>query len=304
MDYRKPNFFIIGAPKCGTTAMSEYLRAHPNVFFSDPKEPHFFNEDFANRYTQSLNDYRDIFSTASPKHSAIGEGSIFYLVSSVAVRRILEFNPGARFIVMLRNPIDAVHAWHSQALYNFGEEVLDFRQAWNLQDQRSQGIKVPPDCREVKTLMYGPLFKYGEQLERLYRLVPKENIHVIVFEDFTNNTSMVYEKLLQFLNVAPIRMTSFNRVNANTKYRSWQLEFLLRHGSRLKHALGVKTPFGIRGRLAGWNTAVEPRDALAADVVESLADYFRDDVERLSEVLGFDLTGWIHPAQMECDGLT
>lgn len=74
---RKPTFFIIGAPKCGTTALSEYLREHPNVFVSIPKEPHYFAEDFVRyRRVETLKDYMDIFRSASDKHFTVGEVSV------------------------------------------------------------------------------------------------------------------------------------------------------------------------------------------------------------------------------------
>lgn len=74
---KNPNFFIIGAPKCGTTALSEYLREHPQVFFSDPKELSFFNEDFTNRRTTSLEDYPYHFEEAKESHKAVGKVQYF-----------------------------------------------------------------------------------------------------------------------------------------------------------------------------------------------------------------------------------
>ena len=73
---RKPNFFIVGAPKCGTTALSEYLREHPQVFMSRPKEPHHFATDMPRyRFTKNEADYLDLFSGADDSHTAIGEAS-------------------------------------------------------------------------------------------------------------------------------------------------------------------------------------------------------------------------------------
>ena len=104
-----PNFFIIGAPKCGTTALSEYLRTHPDVFFSEPKEPNYFNSDVVSKklyYYTSLEDYLEKCFSGAEGYKAVGEGSVRYLSSAVAVDNILKLYPNAKFIIMLRNPVD------------------------------------------------------------------------------------------------------------------------------------------------------------------------------------------------------
>ena len=112
---KKPNFFIIGAPKCGTTSLANWLAEHPRVFFSDTKEPHFFCTD---GYTgvKTLKQYEKLFEDAKPHHLAVGEGSTHYLFSKVAVPNILVYNPDARFIVCLRNPVDMAPSLHSERL--------------------------------------------------------------------------------------------------------------------------------------------------------------------------------------------
>ena len=125
----KPNFFILGASKCGTTSMARYLAEHPDIFVSDPKEPHFFNTDFANRHTRYIKTYESYFRSASEYHMAVGEASVFYLFSHKAVSNILVYQPKARFVVMLRNPIYMVYSWHSEALQSFGETEADFERS-------------------------------------------------------------------------------------------------------------------------------------------------------------------------------
>ena len=129
-----PNFFIIGAPKSGTTALSQYLKEHPNIFFSRVKEPHFFDLDTSKRLKADLPTYLSLFSEAEPdRHKAVGEGSTGYLFSKVAVSEILKFNPNSKFIVMLRNPVELVQAWHSEMYYEGVENISDFEGAWRLE---------------------------------------------------------------------------------------------------------------------------------------------------------------------------
>ncbi len=120
---RVPNFFIVGAPKCGTTALSEYLRHHPNVFFSSQKELNFLNDDLPQEditglhRVSSLSDYLKYFAEANENHRAVGEGTPHYLRSRTAIQNILDLNPEARLIAMVRNPVDLVDAFHATRLY-------------------------------------------------------------------------------------------------------------------------------------------------------------------------------------------
>lgn len=148
---KKPNFFIIGAPKCGTTAMARYLGEHPDVFFSSPKEIHYFNTDFLNKrkkITEKV--YLEKFFKGSENFKAVGEGSVWYLYSEEAVPNILKFNPKARFIVMVRNPISMFHSRFHQSLINSWENVKTPMEAWNLQWERKKSKSIPPFCRDKK----------------------------------------------------------------------------------------------------------------------------------------------------------
>ena len=100
---RKPDFFIVGAPKCGTTALYEYLRPHPNVFMSTVKEPHFFAKDLGSYpHIKTDEEYAALFAGANEQHLRVGEASVYYLRSAVAIPNIREFNPDARLIAMFR----------------------------------------------------------------------------------------------------------------------------------------------------------------------------------------------------------
>src|SRR6056297_3072691 len=134
---KKPNFFIIGAPKCGTTSMARYLGEHPDIFFSDPKEPNFFNTDFSDEYRKVTNikDYLKLFRGAD-KYKRVGEGSVMYLFSKEAISNILEFNPKAKFIVMTRNEVEMFRSLHLQLLSSLEENEKDPEKAWRLQKER------------------------------------------------------------------------------------------------------------------------------------------------------------------------
>lgn len=181
-EVRKPNFFILGAPKCGTTSLAAWLAKHPSVFLSPIEEPHFFNTDDRQGLT-TLAAYEELFRDARDYHSAVGEASVWYLSSSEAVRNILQYQPDARFIVMLRNPVEMVPALHTEMLLSGHKSVRDFRAAWDLQEERRQGRKLPIFGWARRRLLYGEICALGAQLERLLSVAPAGRVLPVVLVD-------------------------------------------------------------------------------------------------------------------------
>ena len=126
---RKPDFFIVGAPKCGTTAMYQWLDAHPEVFVP-VKEIHYFGADLDHRRPEvSAERYNGLFEPASTAHKAVGDVGVWYLMSETAAQEIHAYNPDARIIIMLRRPAQMLYSLHSQLLYSGEEDIADFGEA-------------------------------------------------------------------------------------------------------------------------------------------------------------------------------
>src|SRR5215204_2818898 len=122
----RPDFFIVGAFKSGTTALYEYLRSHPQVFMPFLKEPHFFGDDLTRHYGRmSLSEYLALFRDAQPGQR-VGEASTWYLYSTTVPGQIAEFSPQAQIIILLRNPVDVMYAQHSQLRFRADEDQADF----------------------------------------------------------------------------------------------------------------------------------------------------------------------------------
>ncbi|MEQ8834210.1 MAG: sulfotransferase [Miltoncostaeaceae bacterium] len=299
---RRPNFFILGAPKCGTTALSEYLRRHPQVFMSSPKEPHYFCDDFDYYYApgrRSLDHYLHLYDGAGPEHLAVGEASVWYLYSQTAAANIAAFDPGARAIVMLRNPVEMVPSLHSQLLYTVDEDERDPARAWALQEARARGDRLPAGVRVPAFLQYGPAASYAAQIERVMAVFPPERLLVILFDDFRADTAGTYRRTLEFLGVPDDGRTDFPRINPNTVHRAPAVARLTQRPPRIalaaaralkrltrRERLGVLQRVRTRNRVEAERTAVDP------EFRASLARYFHDDVLRLSALLGRDLTDW------------
>lgn len=290
----KPNFFIIGAPKCGTTSLAVWLAAHPNVFVSPVKEPHHFNIDFGNNYVRSSHQYERLFSAANRNHVAVGEGSVWYLYSEKAVPRILEYNPYAQFIVLLRNPVDMACSLHEQQVFAGNESETSFERAWTIQKERFTGLAIPRLCPDRRLLLYGSACQLGQQLERLYENVSKKKVLTLVLDDIQENPRREYLRVLRFLGVPDDGRKDF-RVENSAKVR----HSLLAHKA-IKLMNGVRRGFrmprlgtGVMGRLDRLNRRSRSRDPLTPEMRLHLLAYFEKDVETLGQLLGRDLSGWL-----------
>lgn len=303
---RRPDFFILGAPKCGTTALSEYLRQHPQVFMSTPKEPHYFGTDFDYYYApgeRSEEHYLRLFAGAGDRHLAVGEASVWYLYSATAAAEIAAFQPDARVIVMLRNPVELVPSLHSQLVYTVDEDVRDPAAAWALQDARRRGERLPPGVRVPAFLQYGAAASLGAQLRRVYESFPRDRVQVIVFDDLRADPGAVYRRTLAFLGVPDDGRTEFPRVNPNTVHRAPGVARLTQRPPKaalaaaraVKRVTGIKE-LGILQRVRRRNRVEAERAPLDPAFAAELAEYFRDDVALLSDLVGRDLSHWTAPA--------
>ncbi len=295
-DTLHPNFFIIGAPKSGTTALSEYLRQHPNVFFSDPKEPEYYARDFGGRVIEKEKDYECLFEGADrARHLAIGEGSVIYVFSEVAVSNILNDHPEAKFILMLRNPVDLVISLHAQHLMEGNENIPGFLDAWNAETERRQGRRIPLGCRDVKWLYYSDWGRLGTQLQRVCRTVPEPKLKVILFDDFVRDTRSVYRDVLDFLGVPDDGRSTFPKVNERRAPKRLWLQSVIGTGMRfwlpLRTRLTGGKGFGAAALLTGLNTAPAPK-SLLPQARRMLADYYRDETLLLEDLLHRDLSAW------------
>lgn len=293
---RKPDFFIPGAPKCGTTALAQWLAGHPGVYFSPRKEPHFFNRD-GMPATRTLAEYQALFRAAGDQHRAVGEGSTHYLYSRVAVPGILEYSPAARFIVCLRNPLDMAPALHNECLSQGWETVRSFETAWRLQPRRRAGQDIPGTVTgDPERLLYGPYCRLGEQLERLYGWVDRERVLTIVLDDLRADPAGQYRRVLDFLGLPDDGRRDFPVVNAASQTRSLALARFVRRMAMVRDALGLRGDWGIAQAVRRLNTRPPGSTVLSPALRDELRDYFRDDVQRLGELLHRDLSAWLGEA--------
>ena len=294
----KPGLFIIGGPKTGTTALCTYLAAHPEVCFSEPKEPKYFHKDFApaHRFAMSEEEYLRCFDVDPSRHRLLAEGTVWYLSSRCAVQSILRFNPAARFVVMIRNPVRLAHSLHSQLLYGGDEEVRDFEAAWRLQKDRREGRELPRGSRDRKALLYGDVAKCGAQIERLFSEAPREQVLVINHDAFSSDPDTEYRRVLEFADLSPDHRSDFDRVNENKHLRQNPLTKVAMILRRLKLKLGLKRSFGIWRAMQPMVAQTGQREPLSPAFEQELYDFFLEDVELTERLLGADLSAWKQPS--------
>ncbi len=301
MKEKKPNLFIIGAPKCGTTALSIYLSDHPNIFMSNPKEPHFFAADMPGfRTVSSMTDYLKIFDSADDKQKIIAEASVLYLYSNEAIKNIFDFNKDAKIIVMLRNPIEMVYSWHSQLLNTADEEIKSFSAAWDMEKERRKGKNIPSTCKSEKTLYYSEIAKYGEQIESLFTVFPKEQVQIIIFDDFKKSTRKVYLEVLSFLCLPSDERIDFPKINENTVIKNLAINRLLKRQPKkvqyLKNKIKKilkKEDLGIWRLITRLNTVNSKRKALDNKMKSILIKNYKNDILKLSLMADKNLDHWL-----------
>ncbi len=301
-----PDFFIVGAPKCGTTAMDDYLRQHPEVFIPDIKELHFFGRDLPfGRPRMKRERYLSLFAPASTQ-KRIGESSVWYLYSKEAAKEIREFSPSARIIVMLRDPVDAMHSMHSQRIYNGTENLLDFAEALAAEEDRKRGRRLPKNVTKdnLMGLYYRDAVRYTDQVRRYFEVFGRERVHVILFDDLRADTARVYRETCRFLEVDPGFRPRIEIVNANKRVRSEQLRNLVRFAPASLRALAKplvpssRLRQKVKADLKRWNTKYVARAEMDPALRKQLGTEFRSEVQRLGDLLGRDLSHWSRAPRM------
>jgi hypothetical protein len=296
---RRPDFFIVGAPKSGTTAMYEYLRAHPQLFLPARKELRFFGTDLEirDRHRMTLDEYLAHFAGARDARR-VGTAYVWYLFSRGAAREIAEFSPDATIIVMLRNPVEMLPALHAEHLANGNEDIPDFVEALDAEPDRRAGRRIPPHAHLPQGLLYSEVPRYSEQLDRYFQAFGRDRVRIVLFDEFQADTAGTYRALLTSLGVdASFAPDSFEVINPRRRVRSERLRhFLARPPAVPRRLIGRFVPACIRRplyeRARRMNVRTVARAPLSPEAAQRLRSLFAPEVERLSTLLGVDLRHW------------
>jgi hypothetical protein len=294
----RPDFFIVGAPKAGTTAMTEYLQQHPQVFMLVEKELHFFGSDLAYRRPRpTLDEYLDHFSAARGA-LRIGEASVGYLYSERAPAEILAFNPRADALIMLRNPLEMVPSLHAQQRFMGQEDIADLGAALDAEPERVAGRRIPPGCDSPWALRYIDCARYARHVERYLDAFGREHVHVMLFDDFVTDTAASYAGVLAFLGVEDSFRPDFAVVNERKSARLRALQRLIRTPPApvrrlLRATLSEPARVRLRRALYRLNSRADGRAELDPRMRDRIRDAVSEDVARLSLLIDRDLSHWL-----------
>jgi hypothetical protein len=302
---RVPDFFIVGHPKSGTTALYEMLQAHPQIYMP-VKEPWFFSRELiageppqTPTRPQTLADYRALFAEADADQ-LVGEATPSYLRSQLAAGRIAELRPDARIIAILREPAEFLRSFHLQSVQSHIETERDLRTALGLEEARREGRELPPDSPRPEALQYAGHVRYVEQLGRYHEVFPREQVLVMIYDDFRADNAASVRSVLRFLGLEDTVAIEAREANPSVQVRRAGLERLLRSlslgdgpGPRaLRTTIKTLTPRALRAKaLEGAQRQLVYSDPSPPDpaLMEELRLRFKGEVEALSEYLGRDL---------------
>ena len=294
---KRPDFFIVGAFKAGTTALYEYLRAHPDIFMSVPKEPMYFGADLTPRYRRMTHDeYLALFKDARPDQHA-GEASPWYLYSSSAATEIRAFDAGAKAIIMLRNPVDVMYSQHSQLVFNQREDLADFGAALAAEPERIAGRRIPADAIRPEALFYRKSVRFPEQVRRYLDVFGRAGVHFVVFDDLVADAPGVYRSTLEFLGVDSSHPLDASIYNPSKQARSGRVQrALFAPPPALRGLYGrlrqIPLLHRVRDRLVDANSKAAKRQEMDAALRAALTAEFAPQVAELGEIIGRDLSAW------------
>lgn len=278
---KNPNFFIVGAPKCGTTTLFSWLSEHPNVFMSRVKEPNHFNKDFNFPKYRDKNDYLKLFKDANYQHVCIGEASPYYLFSNCALDNILEENKSSKFIVCLRNPVEMMPSLFLQNKSTEIEKNINVEDGWDSRLHTLSDDLLP-------NLMYEKVCRIGTQLEAVYEKISKEKVHIVFLDDLKEKPDEVWRDLQSFLNLEPREKEIFKPKNIAKVPRSVFL-------NRVLEFIGEKTMqfsgYGILTKIKNLNFK-EKKYEINNDFKLKLYKIFKDEISKIEHITNRNLDSW------------
>ena len=308
---RVPDFFIVGHPKCGTTALYEMLRRHPQVFMPDMKEPWFFATELLRDapsvstgiptgIPETLDEYLSLFAGAKPEQLT-GEASALYLWSRVAARGIAELQPAARIIAVFREPASFLRSLHLELVQRHQEPERDLRKAISVESSRRRGNYVSPSIWYWPAMvLYSDYVRYVEQLRRYQEFFPPEQILVLIYDDFRRDNEATMRTVQRFLGIEDTHPIEPTEANPTVRVRSMYLNNLLGAiyagagpvSGTVKKSIEALTSQRVRNKMlqATQRRIVyakpEPPDD---ELMIELRRHYKQEAVALSEYLGRDL---------------
>ncbi len=284
-----PNFFIVGAPKAGTTSLYHYLSQHPQIFMSAVKEPHFFSQanpdprySFLNQTITDTDEYINLFVGASD-FEQIGESSTSYLWDQFAPGRIFSVKPDAKIIAILREPVDRAYSHY----------LMDVREGI----QRKNFLNALIDDYESTkkgwdvSRLYIELGFYGEQIKRYIDTFGQDNVLVLFYDDLVYKPEQFLKQVLTFLGVDYKNsvISGLDKHNNFALPRNNITRFII--GNRFFRLFGQKVLSRHVRKFVRHNVLLSSssKPIMSKEARKFLLEIYHDDIVELKNVLNSDL---------------
>ena len=286
----KVDFFIVGAPKSGTTSLYHYLSEHPQVEMSSQKEPDYFSDKaiheqgmyYAKNRVNTLDKYESLFVQ---KESVVyGEASVSYLFYENVAEDIKKYNPNAKIIIMLRNPIERA----------FSHYLMDYR--LGLISDSFENVLAKISKHKNAHLFYQQYIevsKYAKQIQRYLDFFKKENILFIDYEDFKKNVSKTVDQVYNFLQIS-----AESTADINTKHNTFimpknKIIRLIYSFVFLRKILTFLFPVYLVKNIRDFLFKADKKPELLKETRSQLRIIFNDDIKKMEEVLAKNYSKWI-----------
>ncbi|HEX6661310.1 MAG TPA: sulfotransferase [Sphingomicrobium sp.] len=316
--------FVVGAPRCGTTTIANFLKTHPSVSFPSVKEPHFFaHHDLRNHSQVDLEarverDYLGRFFRCESGRVVGADASVTYLYTPEQMMPVLRLWPDARFVVALRNPLHMLPSLHKRLIYLGDETIHRFEDAWAAAPARAAGRRIPRGCVEPRWLRYHEAGRFGTYLERLFAAVGRDRCLVVVLDDLAADPPGQYSKIMHFAGLVPAGQVSFDPQREGRDVRwPWLQRVLKRPPQRTRTFLAgeqfrqrerdldrpdtvgkiTEAVFAMRKKLLRWNRIPSRREPLSTDLQRELANYYEPEIRHLGVLVGRDFSEWLDAPQ-------
>lgn len=284
---KKVNFFIVGAAKAGTTSIFDTLDQHPQIFFPNDKEPHFFGDQRPRGKRGLYNtfaDYMKLFGKAD-KGQLCGEASTAYLYSETAPVEIYRHNPDAKILILLRNPVDRAYSlyWHHRRDFT---EHFSFEDALDHEERRIS----EKDGFGFHYLKSG---FYHDQIERYLKIFGEKNVKVILFEEICNSYSETIQTICDFLSVEVNFDYSQGISNKSGVHKNKLIAYFFASNNWFRRTLKFLLPESFaryRIKIVQKNLVKSP--PMRPETHAALTTYFTKDLKKLEKLLNKDLSHW------------
>lgn len=281
-----PNFFILGAGRCGTTSLADHLRRHSEIFIPSLKEPSFFSPSY--RYVDDAGDYVDLYRPGVTAR-ALGDASHTYLEDPDCPEILRAFFPDARFILIFRNPADraiALYAW----MVSSGYEVhRTFEDALAAETRRFNSKWFRQSCRQsFWNYMYYRSGRFGEQIARYLAIWPRERFYATTLDEYVARPDRVIGEITDFLDLGSEDLGTVPRSNPSAGTRSIPVQLVVRRVLKPLSDRGVPFSAAAWHRLNRWNRGAE-RPRIRPETRSELMDRYRPDLGHLRALLGVDV---------------